>query len=80
MPITHPCQVVLVVADEVVVLRQGGRIAQAGSPTEILAAPADDFVREFVGADRADRRLVARHVAGRRVVDGGGRPVGVLTL
>jgi osmoprotectant transport system ATP-binding protein len=79
--VTHDIDEAFRLADEVVVLRQGGRIAQVGTPTEILAAPADDFVREFVGADRGDRTLVAREVAGRRVVvDGEGRPVGVLAL
>ena len=77
--VTHDIDEAFRLADEVVVLRQGGRIAQVGRPAEILAAPADDFVREFVGADRADRTLVACDVAGRRVVvDGDGRPVGVL--
>jgi osmoprotectant transport system ATP-binding protein len=79
--VTHDIDEAFRLADEVVVLRQGGRIAQAGTPSEILAAPADDFVRDFVGADRADRLLVTRRTAGRQVVvDGGGRPVGVLAL
>jgi osmoprotectant transport system ATP-binding protein len=77
--VTHDVDEAFRLADEVVVLRQGGRIAQVGTPSEILAAPADDFVREFVGANRADRTLIERHVAGRRVVlDSEGRPVGVL--
>jgi osmoprotectant transport system ATP-binding protein len=62
--VTHDIDEAFRLGDEVVVLRQGGRIAQVGTPTEILAAPADDFVREFVGADRGDRTLVAREVAG----------------
>ena len=35
--------------------REGRRIAQAGTPAEILAHPADDFVASFVGADRGKR-------------------------
>jgi osmoprotectant transport system ATP-binding protein len=41
----------------VVVLQLGGRIAQAGPPAELLAAPANDFVARFVGADRGLKRL-----------------------
>ena len=77
--VTHDVDEAFRLADEVVVLRQGGRIAQVGTPTEILTTPADEFVREFIGADRADRRLVIRETAGRKViVDGGGRPIGIL--
>jgi osmoprotectant transport system ATP-binding protein len=65
--------------DEVVVLKDGGVIAQRGSPHEILSSPADEFVREFVGIDRADRQLTTDTVGGRTIVlDGDGRPVGVM--
>ena len=40
-----------------VIFRKGGVIAQAGTPAEILAAPADDFVASFVGADKGKRTL-----------------------
>ncbi len=76
--VTHDVDEAFRLADQVVVLRQGGQIAQAGTPVEILARPADDFVRSFVGADRADRHLRQVDVDGRAVlVDGDGRPVGV---
>ncbi|HEY2435600.1 MAG TPA: CBS domain-containing protein, partial [Solirubrobacteraceae bacterium] len=39
------------------ILRQGGRLAQYDTPAEILTNPADDFVAQFVGADRALKRL-----------------------
>ena len=65
--------------DEVVVLKEGGRIAQRGTPERILAEPADEFVRDFIGSDRADVQLEVRSVGGRDVVvDPDGRPVGVL--
>ena len=38
-------------------LRVGGRVAQYGSPQQLLMRPADDFVADFVGADRALKRL-----------------------
>lgn len=77
--VTHDIDEAFRLGDEVVVLRTGGTIAQAGTPAEIMAAPADDFVRDFVGTDRAERQLATHVVDGRQVVvDGDGRPVGIL--
>jgi osmoprotectant transport system ATP-binding protein len=77
--ITHDVDEAFRLGDEVVVLREHAAIAQRGTPSEILAAPADDFVRDFVGSDTAARDLRIELVGGRRVaVDGTGRPVGVL--
>lgn len=77
--VTHDIDEAFRLGDEVVVLKSGGVIAQRGTPAEILAEPADDFVRDFVGVDRANRRLHTSVVAGRRLaLDGDGRPVGVL--
>lgn len=77
--VTHDVEEAFLLGDEVVVLESGGSVAQRGAPAEILAAPASDFVREFVGTDRAERRLRAIELDGRRVaLDGEGRPVGVL--
>ncbi|GAB2549263.1 ATP-binding cassette domain-containing protein [Leucobacter ruminantium] len=77
--VTHDIDEAFLLGDEVVVLESGGRVAQRGAPAEILATPASAFVRDFVGADRADRRLRQVDVDGARVaVDGEGRPVGVL--
>lgn len=77
--VTHDVDEAFLLGDEVVVLATGGHVAQRGTPAEILSAPADDFVRDFVGADRAERRLHATEVAGRTLaLDDTGRPVGVL--
>ncbi|SJM51714.1 ABC transporter ATP-binding protein [Gulosibacter sp. 10] len=77
--ITHDVDEAFRLGEQVVVLRDRARIAQQGAPAEILARPADAFVREFVGADRSERKLRAEHVDGRDIaVDGDGRPVGVL--
>ena len=43
--------------DRIAVLKQGGVLAQYATPAELLMAPADDFVEDFVGADRALKRL-----------------------
>ncbi|MFO6453434.1 MULTISPECIES: ABC transporter ATP-binding protein [unclassified Aeromicrobium] len=77
--VTHDIDEAFRLADDVVVLRAGGVVAQAGTPQSILGSPADDFVRDFVGADRAGRSLRTVEIDGRRlVVDGEGRPLGVL--
>ena len=80
--VTHDIDEAFVLADHVVILRKGGVIAQAGTPAEILAAPADDFVASFIGADKGKRDLHLQQRAGdgglTLVVDGDGRPLGVL--
>ena len=77
--VTHDIEEAFRRGDEVVVLKEGGRIAQRGTPERILAEPADEFVRDFIGSDRADVQLEVRSVGGRDVVvDPDGRPVGVL--
>ncbi|MFF2369033.1 ABC transporter ATP-binding protein [Agromyces sp. NPDC058110] len=77
--VTHDIDEAFLLGDQVVIMQQGGRISQAASPAEILASPADAFVSDFVGADRGKRALHVTEVDGRRVVvDGDGRPAGVL--
>ncbi|KAB1660695.1 ATP-binding cassette domain-containing protein [Pseudoclavibacter sp. CFCC 13796] len=77
--VTHDVDEAFRLGDEVVVLHDHGVIAQQGSPAEILAAPANGFVADFIGADRAERTLHEKIVEGRSIVlDGHGRPVGVM--
>ncbi|SDS88584.1 ABC transporter ATP-binding protein [Microterricola viridarii] len=77
--VTHDVDEAFLLADQVVIMREGGEVAQRGTPAEILAGPADDFVAGFIGADRGNRRLHVREVNGARVVvDAQGRPAGVL--
>ena len=77
--VTHDIDEAFRIGDRVVILRPGGLIAQVGTPQEILAEPADDFVASFVGADRGARTLHVERVDGRDVVvDADGRAAGVL--
>ncbi|MEJ7832229.1 MAG: ATP-binding cassette domain-containing protein [Nocardioides sp.] len=80
--VTHDIDEAFLLADQVVIFRKGGIIAQAGTPAEILAAPADEFVASFIGADKGKRelRLQQRDTDGglTLVVDANGRPLGVL--
>jgi ABC-type proline/glycine betaine transport system ATPase subunit len=45
--VTHDLREAFRLGDRVAILDRG-RVRQAGTPHEILEAPADDFVREFV--------------------------------
>jgi osmoprotectant transport system ATP-binding protein len=77
--VTHDIEEAFLLGDQVVILRQGGKIAQVGSPAEILVNPADEFVASFVGADRGKRALrVEARVGGDVLVDSDGRLAGVL--
>src|SRR5437764_7570317 len=55
--VTHDIDEAIKMGDKIAILRQGGRLAQYDSPEEILTHPADEFVGQFVGADRALKRL-----------------------
>src|SRR5947209_12249038 len=55
--VTHDIDEAIKMGDKIAILRQGGYLAQYDTPERILTAPADEFVAEFVGADRALKRL-----------------------
>jgi osmoprotectant transport system ATP-binding protein len=60
--VTHDIDEAIKMGDKVCVLRQGGVLAQYDPPDVLLAKPVDDFVAEFVGADRGLKRLSLRRV------------------
>lgn len=77
--VTHDIDEAFLLGDQVVILEKGGLIAQVGSPTEILSAPANEFVANFIGAERGKRALSIRTTPnGRILVDAEGRAAGVL--
>ncbi len=55
--VTHDIDEAIKLGDMVAVFRQGGHIAQFGTPQELLENPADEFVTDFVGRDRGFRSL-----------------------
>ncbi|MFD5224487.1 ABC transporter ATP-binding protein [Microbacterium sp. NPDC058342] len=55
--VTHDIEEALKLGDQIVVLKEGGVLAQVGSPAEILANPADQFVADFLGVSRGYHAL-----------------------
>ncbi|MCJ2082717.1 ABC transporter ATP-binding protein [Methylobacterium sp. J-090] len=54
--VTHDLDEAVRMGDRIVLMR-AGRIVQADTPDHLLARPADAFVADFIGPDRALRRL-----------------------
>src|SRR5215211_5674814 len=61
--VTHDIDEAIKMGNRIAVLREGGRLAQYATPAELLMAPADGFVEDFVGADRALKRLALMRVS-----------------
>jgi len=55
--VTHDIDEAIKMGDRIAVMREGGHLAQYATPAELLMAPGDPFVEDFVGADRALKRL-----------------------
>ena len=61
--VTHDIDEALLLATRIVLLRQG-RVEQVGTPPDLLATPANDFVADFLGrADRGLKLLSLRSIA-----------------
>ena len=72
--VTHDIDEAIKMGDRIAVLRKGGGVlAQYATPAELLIEPADEFVEDFVGADRALKRLSLLRVARPRPVAGAAR-------
>ena len=77
--VTHDIDEAFLLGDQVVILEAGGKIAQVGSPTEIIADPANRFVADFIGVEKGKRALSIRKTdKGEMVVDSAGRAAGML--
>ena len=78
--VTNDIDEAIKMGDRVCVLREGGVLAQYDAPDVLLAKPVDDFVAQFVGADRGLKRLSLRRVGDLELlpVKNGDRPDGVV--
>lgn len=75
--VTHDVDEAFILANHIVLLQAGARIAQQGPPEELLTNPANDFVRDFLGLSDRELRVEQRgnqHV----VVDQRGIVLGTL--
>jgi osmoprotectant transport system ATP-binding protein len=81
--VTHDIDEAIKVGDRIAILRRGGKLAQYDTPETILKQPADDFVADFVGADRALKALALHTLAElelRPAANGGVRALRTTTL
>jgi osmoprotectant transport system ATP-binding protein len=60
--VTHDIDEAIRIGDRIAVLKKGGVLAQYATPAELLMRPANEFVEDFVGADRALKRLALERV------------------
>jgi osmoprotectant transport system ATP-binding protein len=60
--VTHDIDEAIKMGDRIAILREGGKLAQYASPAELLMFPESRFVEDFVGADRALKRLALQRV------------------
>ena len=61
--VTHDIDEAIKLGDRIAIFKEGGHLAQYDTPDAILAAPADEFVARFVGADRGLKRLALRRLS-----------------
>ena len=60
--VTHDIDEAIKMGDQIAVMQKGGKLAQYSPPAELLMYPKGRFVEDFVGADRALKRLALQRV------------------
>ena len=68
--VTHDVDEAIKLSDRMAILNLGGVLEQFAPPEYVLREPANDFVREFVGAERGLKRLALIEVGDIEVEDG----------
>jgi osmoprotectant transport system ATP-binding protein len=61
--VTHDIDEAVRLGDRIAIFRTGGHLVQCAAPTELLARPADDFVADFLGAERGLKLLSLKTLA-----------------
>lgn len=67
--VTHDIDEAIKLGDRILILQEGAKIAQYDTPANILAAPANDFVADFVGAGASLKQLSLSRVAELDLID-----------
>jgi osmoprotectant transport system ATP-binding protein len=70
--VTHDIDEAIKMGDRIAILREGGALAQYDTPRAILTHPADEFVAQFVGADRGLKRLALTTLAELKLIEPNG--------
>ena len=60
--VTHDIDEAIKIGDRIAIMQRGGKLAQYAPPAELLMYPQGKFVEDFVGADRALKRLALQRV------------------
>jgi osmoprotectant transport system ATP-binding protein len=60
--VTHDIDEAIKMGDRIAIMQRGGKLAQYSPPAELLMSPVSRFVEDFVGADRALKRLALQRV------------------
>ena len=60
--VTHDIDEAIKMGDRIAVMQEGGHLAQYATPAELLMHPANAFVEDFVGGDRALKALALQRV------------------
>ena len=55
--VTHDIDEAIKMGDRIAILQEGSRVAQYDRPEQILTAPANDFVADFIGSGASLKRL-----------------------
>ncbi|MEW2290825.1 ABC transporter ATP-binding protein [Streptomyces sp. NPDC047841] len=61
--VTHDIDEAVRLGDRIAVFRTGGHLVQCAPPAELLARPADEFVADFLGAERGLKLLSLKTLA-----------------
>ena len=75
--VTHDIDEAVKMGDRIAILRVGGILEQYDSPARVLAEPASDFVADFLGPDRGQKRLSVVNIDRARLEPVTGPPAGV---
>jgi osmoprotectant transport system ATP-binding protein len=60
--VTHDIDEAIKMGDRIAVMQAPGKLVQYAPPAELLVNPANDYIEQFVGADRALKRLALQRV------------------